>query len=414
MFFNKGFLKRFFFRGHFSLMKKLRKAKIQNPIMVMGAIGAGKEQVFRSLVQNVLSIQKKDPGVRLIMFSSPGFLTVNHVTDIAQEDSIILLDAFSKNEQSFSWDIAFDLTNQETIKAFSDGIVNGLFPDMVRNFAEELKSALTRSIERLVNNSIKKTGSCVNWAWGDLVFELAIEIKKLGSDSLISDSLSQICILFKNIQDSWGPECLKFSINAWYDTKRFKELERKSGSFLDIKNRNVLVIKGAFKRNSMFPIKGFIEPKDQFTLIAHAFLSVFSAISPQPFKESKMSKPGTWLFLSDSMNIKLSKELIQNVFSNFKNKGLQVVFGSFGLSELDRCGEKIKNLVLSNISDFIYLRNPAISTLDYAVKKFKKSERELLNLGPKTSGITSFCLDSRGKYVKKIMWPYLSWRKRQY
>lgn len=414
MFFNKGFLKRFFFRGHFSLMKKLRKAKIQNPIMVMGAIGAGNEQVFRSLVQNVLSIQKKDPGVRLIMFSSPGFLTVNHVTDIAQEDSIILLDAFSKNEQSFSWNIAFDLTNQETIKAFSDGIVNGLFSDIENNSAEELKSALTRSIERLVNNSIKKTGSCVNWAWGDLVFELAIEIKKLGSDSLISDSLSKICILFKNIQDSWEPECLKFSINAWYDSKRFKELERKSGSFSDMRNRNILVIKGAFKRNSMFPIKGFIEPTDQFTLIVHSFLSVLSAISPQSFKESKMSKPGTWLFLSDSMKVQLSKEIIQNVFSNFKNKGFQVVFGSFGLSELDRCGEKIKNLVLSNISDFIYLRNPAISTLDYAVKKFKKSERELLKLGPKTSGITSFCLDSRGKYVKKIMWPYLSWRKRQY
>ena len=383
-------------------LKKLIESAPKTPLLVLSRVGGGKTQIFRNLLEALISRSEIDPSIKIILTDQKGiFFQGLPVSD----KSLILLDPM--DSRSACWDLAKDLADIDEVAllTFSLNIVESIYGSLYGENDFFWKKTLAYELRDAINfcrQEMLKTG--VSWQWKDLKHVLELNLKNKESNKLnnsVSLMAEQLLSILDKISEVWeqDPTRIQFSFKNWFNQEHVN-VWRADPS--DLAGKNILVLKFGKDHEGFFP------------MIVNSFMSILllNGINKNGEEDFDKRKCFSWVLLDEAATIPFT----ENVFRDICSGGRRPIQFVFGYQDLDQISKQFNEL---SQKDFLHLVSGIIlggNSLDNnakILKKFSLSWTLTRDLGPKNNGIHSVTTLCGEWIVRKIVWPFVNWKERR-
>ena len=398
-------------------LEKLIEYAPKTPLLVLSRVGGGKTQIFKNLLEALISRFETDPSIKIILTDQKGiFFQGLPVSD----KSLILLDPM--DSRSACWDLAKDLADIDEVALlnFSLNVVESIYGSLYGENDFFWKKTLAYELIDAINfcrQEMTKTG--ISWQWKDLKHVLELNLKNKESNKL-NDSVSlmaeKLLSIFDKISEAWeqDPTRIQFSFKNWFNQEHIN-VWRADPS--DLTGKNILVLKFGKDQEGFFPI------------IVNSFMSILllNGINKNGKEDFDKRKCSSWVLLDEAATIPFTENVFRDIFlteSGWCPQGHQLLCSGgrrpiqfvFGYQDLDQIAKQFNE---SSQKDFLHLASGIIlggKSIDNnatVLKRFDLSWTLTRDLGPKKNGICSVTTLCGEWIVRKIVWPFVNWKERR-
>ncbi len=398
---------------------------------VLGAIGAGKTQVLRNILNSVIERLRKGPEDRLIIYDNKSDVTEGVPVD---DSEMILLAPWDK--RTWAWDVAKDVLNDADAAEVAGRLIPDSDDPFWANAARQVLISIFAKLQR-------EKGT--NWSWADVNKGIGDDVAMVKAIQAFNPTLAApfkdpTSKAAQNIVVTLATfaSTIRYLTQAWdnidpvtgkeYEPGRvIQKISLREWALSPEVERRVIVLQGN-KRYSVLE-KAYVQ----------AIISAFGGIMNSPEMTDSKSRR-IWMFLDEFPQLGKLDNFAQYLEVG-RSKGMCVLIGLQDLAQLREIyGKETADVWAAICGTYIVCRSQGVDTLDWLIKFFgrkvvktwsksvskqgnSKSEQEkerdivtsqdILGLGATKLGVKALLSlnDESGAY--RLIWPYVTFKKRR-
>ena len=398
---------------------------------VLGAIGAGKTQVLRNILNSVIIRLRKGPEDRLIIYDNKSDVTEGVPVD---DDEMILLAPWDK--RTWAWDVAKDVLNDADAAEVASRLIPDSDDPFWANAARQVLISIFAKLQR-------EKGT--NWSWVDVNKGIGDDVAMVKAITAYNPTLAApfkdpTSKAAQNIVVTLATfaSTIRYLTQAWdnidpvtnkeYEPGRvIQKLSLREWALSPEVERRVIVLQGN-KRYSVLE-KSYVQ----------AIISALGGIMNSPEMTDSKSRR-IWMFLDEFPQLGKLDNFAQYLEVG-RSKGMCVLIGLQDLAQLREIyGKETADVWASICGTYLVCKSQGVETIDWLIKFFgrkivktwsnsvskqgnSKSEQEkereivtaqdILGLKAEKLGIRALLSLNDESGVYRLVWPYVTFKKRR-
>lgn len=400
-------------------------------VMILGSIGAGKTQVIRNIMKSVIARFRSGPADRLIIYDNKSDVTEGLPVD---DSEMILLAPW--DQRTWAWDVAKDILNDVDATEIAKRLIPKSDDPFWSNAAQQLLVAVFIKLQR-------ERGT--DWSWKDINTELsdpyaladAVKRYNPAMQTLMEDptsktaqsvitTLATFSLTIRLLTQAW--DNVDPITNKTYEEGRvIPKISFREWALTPIVERRVIVMQGNKRYQTLE--QAYVQ----------SIISAFGAIMNSPEMTDDKNRR-IWFFLDEFPQLgKL--EGFAPYLEVGRSKGLCVILGLQDISQLREIYKQDAAASWAAIcGTFIICRSQGVDTLEWLRKFFGErqimrlsrstsksgeslseqaskepivKDHEILDLGPKKTGVEAILNLNNGEGIYRLLWPYQTFDKKR-